>query len=275
MSAMNRQQLVDTIKTRQSFLIVGLDTDLAKMPASLPARPESVIAFNRAIIEATRDYCVGYKLNIAFYEVLGVAGWQAVEETLRSIPDGYFVIADAKRGDIGNTSAHYARTFFSTYDFDAVTVAPYMGKDSVLPFLQYPGKWAILLLLTSNEGSCDFQLLRTEGRYLYEVVAEKSASWGSPDNLMYVVGATHPDHFDTLRHLLPDHFILVPGIGAQGGDLPAICRMGMNKNGGLLINVSRSILYASSGADFAEKARDQAALLQQQMADLLKEKKII
>jgi orotidine-5'-phosphate decarboxylase len=266
---MTRQDIISQIKLRQSFLIVGLDTELEKIPAHLKKMHNPVLAFNKAIIEATSDYCIGYKINTAFYEAMGSKGWETMEQTLLSVPPGYFTIADAKRGDIGNTSGQYARAFFHTYGYSAVTVAPYMGEDSIRPFLNYTDKWTILLALTSNQGSSDFQMLQTGNQYLYEAVVEKAATWGSEDNLMFVVGATHPDKLASLRKRLPRHFFLVPGIGAQGGDLQAICRAGINEDCGLLVNVSRSIIYASSDEDFADKARHEAHRLQKEMAAVL------
>jgi orotidine-5'-phosphate decarboxylase len=264
---MNRQQLITQIKSKQSFLIVGLDTDLKKIPAHLKTSTNPVVEFNKAIIEATSDYCVGYKINMAFYEAMGIKGWEAMQQTLSAIPFGCFTIADAKRGDIGNTSEQYAQAFFNTYNYDAITIAPYMGEDSVKPFLNFTDKWAIVLALTSNKGSNDFQMLQSGGKYLYE-----TASWGNDSNLMFVVGATHPDKFVSLRKILPEHFFLVPGVGAQGGDLQAICRAGFNSDCGLLVNASRSIIYASSENDFVAKAKAEAMNMQQQMAAILVER---
>jgi orotidine-5'-phosphate decarboxylase len=267
---MTRSQLVDQIRKKQSFLCVGLDTDLAKIPAHLLAEPDPVFAFNKAVIDVTRDYCVAYKPNLAFYESLGPSGWSSLEKTLDYIPDDIFTIADAKRGDIGNTSSMYAKTFFEYFNFDAVTVAPYMGHDSVTPFLDYEGKWVIVLGLTSNAGSRDFQFFKNgEGRYLYQEVLLKVKEWGSPENLMFVVGATHPEAFAEIRDLVPDHFLLVPGIGAQGGDLSSVSRFGMNQDIGLLINSSREIIYAGLDTDFEQSIRAKAAGIAQTMAGLL------
>lgn len=267
---MTRQQLIQAIKTKRSFLCVGLDTDIEKIPSHLKNSSDPVFEFNKAIIDATKDFCVAYKPNIAFYESLGPAGWESLRKTLEYIPAGIFSIADAKRGDIGNTSAMYAKTFFGQYDFDAVTVAPYMGSDSVIPFLQFPGKWAIVLALTSNEGAADFQLCGlTGGSRLFEEVLQVSAGWGSQDNMMYVVGATRGESFTDVRKIIPDHFILVPGVGAQGGSLKEVCRYGINDECGLLINSSRNIIYASSGTDFASAAGKAARDIQQEMDVIL------
>jgi orotidine-5'-phosphate decarboxylase len=269
---MNRNDLLARIREKRSYLCIGLDPDLKKIPAHLHHFPDPLFEFNKQIIDATHDLCVAYKANTAFYEARGVAGWQSLEKTLRHIPEEHFAIADAKRGDIGNTSLQYARAFFEALDFDAVTVAPYMGADSVRPFLNFPGKWVILLALTSNEGSRDFQLSPLKnGRPLYERVLRRALQWGSPEELMFVVGATHPQQFNAIRRLIPGHFILAPGIGAQGGDLEAVSRHALNDRGGLLVNSSRQILYGSQGEDFAEKARQAALALQQQMARLLDE----
>jgi len=271
----NRDTLIAEIKRKKSFLITGLDTDPEKLPTHLKQNPDAVFEFNKAIIEATHAYSVGYKINLAFYEALGIKGWEALQKTLAIIPNNCFTIADAKRGDIGNTSERYAEAFFKTYSFDSITVAPYMGEDSVKPFLYFEGKWVIVLALTSNKGSNDFQMLQTGGKYLYEIVAEKVASWGTPGNTMFVVGATHPEKFESLRKILPQHFFLVPGVGAQGGDLQAICKAGLNSDCGLLVNASRSIIYASSGTDFAEKATEEAKKMQAEMAVILAEKGIV
>ncbi len=249
------------------MLCVGLDTDLQKLPAHLPRTAAGMLTFNKAIIDATRPYCVAYKPNLAFYEWMGAEGWQVLQETISYIGNDHFIIADAKRGDIGNTSTYYARAFFETLNCDAVTVAPYMGEDSVAPFLQFPGKWAIVLGLTSNKGSSDFQQLTlSNGNSLFEEVLTAVSKWGTPANLMYVIGATHPESFRQIRVLLPHHFLLVPGIGAQGGDLISVCQYGKNDEGGLLINASRSILYADSSEAFADAAAHEARQLQQQMA---------
>jgi orotidine-5'-phosphate decarboxylase len=268
---MNRAALVAEIFRKKSFLCVGLDTELARIPVHLRSRPDAILEFNRRIVDATRDLCVAYKPNLAFYEALGPDGWKVLADTIEYIGHEHFIIADAKRGDIGNTSRMYAEAFFQRLGCDAVTVAPYMGEDSVTPFLDFPGKWVVLLALTSNRGSADFQQLANggEGRKLFEEVLLRAQAWGRPDNLMFVVGATHPEAFARVRELAPDHFLLVPGVGAQGGDLAAICRHGLNRDCGLLVNASRSILYASPGEDFAEKARAEAAALQQEMAGVL------
>jgi orotidine-5'-phosphate decarboxylase len=250
---MTRQEIVSHIFSKKNFLCVGLDTDIAKIPKHLLEEEDPVFAFNKAIIDATADHCVAYKINTAFYEALGVKGWLALEKTVQYIPSTHFKIADAKRGDIGNTSEQYARAFFQALPFDSITVAPYMGSDSVQPFLQYPGKWAIVLGLTSNKGAADFemqQLISTNGEthlrasYLYERVLDTVKNWGTTDNLMFVVGATQAEEFDNIRSIIPDHFLLVPGVGAQGGSLKDISEKAMNKDCGLLINASRSIIYA-------------------------------
>ncbi len=273
---MNKQQLFEQIKIKKSFLCVGLDTDIQKIPEFLKAKGnDAVFSFNQAIIDATADYCVAYKPNLAFYESLGLEGWQALEKTVNYIRGKYpnqFVIADAKRGDIGNTSSMYARAFFSTMDFDAVTVAPYMGEDSVVPFLSYKNKWVILLALTSNKGAFDFQFTEDveTGAKLFEKVLKTSQQWGSTDNLMYVVGATRADMLLEVRKLVPNHFLLVPGIGAQGGSLQEVAKYGMNDSCGLLVNSSRQIIYASSGKDFAKAAQAETQKVQQEMEAILK-----
>lgn len=261
---MNRAQLIAHIRERESFLCVGLDTDPKKLPAGI-----SMLDFNRAIIDATRDLCVAYKPNVAFYECHGPEGWRVLEETVRYIGNEHFIIADAKRGDIGNTSDYYAKTFFASMPCDSVTVAPYMGRDSVEPFLQYPDKWAIVLALTSNPGADDFELLTQDGKPLYQQVLTKVSQWGTPDNTMFVVGATRPTMFEDIRAIVPHHFLLVPGVGAQGGSLSEVCKYGMNDDIGLLINASRSILYASSGSDFAQAARLEAQRMQEEMKALI------
>ena len=269
---MNKHQLFEQIKKKQSFLCVGLDTDIKKIPQHLLNDEDPVFAFNKAIIDATAKYAVAFKPNTAFYEVYGAKGWLSLEKTINYIKANYpemFVIADAKRGDIGNTSANYARAFFETLKADAITVAPYMGVDSVEPFLGFEGKWVILLALTSNKGSRDFQYLNAEGKELYKNVLLKSAEWAGSDKMMYVVGATHPEELGEIRQLMPDSFLLVPGVGAQGGDLQAVAKYGLNKDCGLLVNSSRGIIYASNGADFAEKAAEEALKLQKQMEQLL------
>lgn len=265
---MTRAELFAQIREKESFLCVGLDTDPKKMPAHLNG---DVLAFNRAIIDATRDLCVAYKPNTAFYEALGLDGMRILKETIDYIGSDHFVIADAKRGDIGNTSRYYASFAFHTLGADSVTVAPYMGSDSVEPFLEYPGKWAILLALTSNQGSQDFQHASQDGgQPLYAKVMQRATEWGSPDQLMFVCGATQAEKFAELRAITPDHFFLVPGIGAQGGDLEGVSKNGMNDHCGLLVNSSRGILYASDDEDFAVAARAAARALQQEMSVALK-----
>ncbi|MTI31032.1 orotidine-5'-phosphate decarboxylase [Xanthovirga aplysinae] len=270
---MNKQQLFDQIKKKQSYLCVGLDTDLNKIPKHLLKKEDPVFEFNKAIIDATADYCVAYKPNIAFYEAMGAKGWESLQKTLAYIPNDIFTIADAKRGDIGNTSGLYARAFFENMDFDSVTVAPYMGKDSVTPFLEFKNKWVILLALTSNEGSGDFQQLVLEGskEKLFENVLKKSQEWGRDDQLMYVVGATRANQLQEVRKNVPHHFLLVPGVGAQGGSLQEVSRYGMNEQCGLLVNSSRGIIYASKEGDFAEVAGQKAKELQEEMAKYLAE----
>ena len=267
---MNRQQLIEQIKTKKSFLCVGLDTDLKKVPQHILNEEDPIFSFNKAIIDATAPYCVSYKPNLAFYEAFGVKGLISFEKTVKYLKENYphhFIIADAKRGDIGNTSAMYARTFFEEYDIDSLTVAPYMGEDSVTPFLGYEGHWVILLALTSNKGSLDFQMTTNEqGERLFEKVLKKSQQWGTKDNMMYVVGATQGRMFEDIRKLAPEHFLLVPGVGAQGGSLEEVCRYGMTSDCGLLVNSSRGIIYASTGSDFAEVAGQKAKELQEQMA---------
>lgn len=257
---MTPENLSEQIKAKKSLLCVGLDSDIKRIPAHLLSEPDPIFTFNRAIIEATADLAIAYKPNLAFFEAEGVKGWQSLEKTLEIIPKGIFTIADAKRGDIGNTSSLYARAFFETFGFDAVTVAPYMGRDSVEPFLQYKDKWVFLLALTSNAGAEDFQWFRQGHQLLYESVIEKSWGWakGAPGHLGYVVGATRPEFLAKIREMVPEAFFLVPGVGAQGGSAAEVCKNGMNDLGGLFINSSRAILYASSGKDFAEKAREAA-----------------
>jgi len=271
---MTREELIKQIHAKQSFLCVGLDTDIKKIPQHLLQADDPIFEFNKAIIDATAPYCVAYKPNLAFYESLGVKGLLAFERTVAYLNENYpeqFVIADAKRGDIGNTSQMYARTFFETYNLDALTVAPYMGEDSVTPFLAYEGKWVILLALTSNKGSHDFQLTEdAQGVRLFEHVLTKSQTWGNADNMMYVVGATQGEAFKDIRRHAPNHFLLVPGIGAQGGSLHDVCQYGMNKDCGLLVNSSRGIIYASNGADFAQVAAEKAREVQEEMARELK-----
>lgn len=267
---MNRQQLIQQIKEKRSFLCVGLDTDINKIPEHLRNNEDPIFDFNKAIIDATAPYCVCYKPNLAFYEAFGSKGIISFEKTIEYLKTNYpnhFIIADAKRGDIGNTSSMYARTFFDEYDVDALTVAPYMGEDSVTPFLQYEGKWVVLLALTSNKGSHDFQLTESaDGERLFEKVLKRSQQWGNSENMMYVVGATQGEMFADIRRIAPDHFLLVPGVGAQGGSFQQVCKYGMNKDCGLLVNSSRGIIYASQGTDFAEKAAAKAKELQEEMA---------
>lgn len=267
---MNRQQLVKQIFDKKSFLCVGLDTDINKIPEHLKGDEDWIFTFNKAIIDATAPYCVAYKPNLAFYECYGLKGMEAFERTVNYLKKFYpehFIIADAKRGDIGNTSTMYARTFFEEYNVDSLTVAPYMGEDSVKPFLEYEGKWVILLALTSNKGSHDFQLTEDkEGQRLFEKVLTKSQEWGNDENMMYVVGATQGEMFKDIRKCAPDHFLLVPGVGAQGGSLQDVCKYGITKDCGLLVNSSRGIIYASKGEDFAEVAAQKAKELQEQMA---------
>jgi orotidine-5'-phosphate decarboxylase len=277
---MQKIDLVQQIKAKKSFLCIGLDTDLSKIPAHLLQQEDPIFAFNKAIIDATADLCVAYKPNLAFYESMGAAGWESLRKTMDYIPAHCFTIADAKRGDIGNTSAMYAKTFFEPsaagFNFDSVTVAPYMGSDSVTPFLAYPNKWVILLALTSNDGAKDFQFDSFEnGEKVFERVLVKSSQWGSDENMMYVVGATRGEAFAAIRKLVPDHFLLVPGVGAQGGSLAEVCKYGLNKECGLLVNSSRAIIYASNTIDFASKAREAALAMQQEMEIILQENNII
>jgi orotidine-5'-phosphate decarboxylase len=269
----NRETLIQHILSKRSYLCIGLDSDIEKIPRHLLETEDPLYEFNKAIIEATHDLCVAYKPNLAFYESLGSSGMRSLERTMEIIPSTHFTIADAKRGDIGNTSALYARAFFTTMDFDAITVAPYMGSDSVKPFLGFPGKWVILLALTSNPGAADFQMERmSEGTQLYETVMRKAMEWAGAEELMFVCGATRASQFERLRVIAPDSFFLVPGVGAQGGDLRAISEAGLNSSCGLLVNSSRQIIYASSGLDFAEAARAEALKVQQEMSQLLTER---
>lgn len=268
--SMNKAALFEQIQKKQSFLCVGLDTDLSKIPDYLLKLEDPIFEFNKQIIDATADLAVAYKPNIAFYEALGSKGWESLKKTLDYIPKEVFTIADAKRGDIGNTSGLYAKAFFEQMDFDSITVAPYMGVDSVKPFLDFEDKWVILLALTSNEGSADFQLIQSaSGKPLFQEVLEKSQAWGNTDNMMYVVGATRGEKIAEVRKLVPDYFFLVPGVGAQGGSLEEVAKYGMNASCGLLVNSSRGIIYASQGQDFAAKAREEALKLQQEMKSLL------
>lgn len=267
---MTRQQLIEHIFTKKTFLCVGLDTDIKKIPQHLLGNDDPIFDFNKAIIDATAKYCIAYKPNLAFYECMGTKGLSAFERTVEYLKETYpdhLIIADAKRGDIGNTSAMYARTFFDGYDIDALTVAPYMGEDSVTPFLEYENKWVILLALTSNKGSHDFQLTTDQdGERLFEKVIRKSQAWGTPDNMMYVVGATQGKMFQDIRMLAQDHFLLVPGVGAQGGSLQEVCKYGMTDDCGLIVNSSRGIIYASGDTDFAQVAAIKAMELQREMA---------
>lgn len=262
---MNRAALINNINVKKSVLCVGLDTDLSKIPSHLLKEDDPAFAFNKAIIDATKDFTVSYKINTAFYEAQGIAGWQTMQRTLEYIPKNIFTIADAKRGDIGNTSEQYARTFFQTYPFDSVTVAPYMGEDSVKPFLGFEGKWAIVLGLTSNKGSGDFQLQNCGNELLYEKVLKTVSTWGSNENTMFVIGATRAEQLKHVRSILPSHFFLIPGVGAQGGDVPTVCRNTFTNDGGILINVSRGVIYAGNDEHFADKAYDTAKAYQKEM----------
>lgn len=266
---MTRRQLFENIIRKRSYLCVGLDTDLRKIPSHLLDSEDPVFEFNRQIIDATKEYCVAYKPNIAFYESMGYKGWISLQKTLEYIPEDIFTIADAKRGDIGNTSEMYARAFFETYNFDSITVAPYMGEDSVTPFLSFKDKWVILLALTSNKGALDFQMFEHDNVRLFEQVIRKANSWGNPENLMFVVGATRTEMLKEVRRMAPDNFFLVPGVGAQGGSLKEVSEHGMNKTCGLLVNSSRNIIYASGGKDFAEKAAMEARSIRDEMETYL------
>ena len=274
---MTRKQLIEQIKIKRSYLCVGLDTDITKIPTHLQSHPDAIFEFNKQIIDATKDLCVAYKINTAFYEALGSKGWEAMERTVNYIPKEHFTIADAKRGDIGNTSSQYAKAFFETLNFDAITVAPYMGEDSVRPFLENENKWAIVLGLTSNAGSKDFEQLRVEGNeFLYETVLRKVSRWGNPSNLMFVMGATKATEFESIRKIIPDHFLLVPGVGFQGGSLEEVSKYGMIKDTstpaqcGLLVNVSRAIIFASEDENFAEEARAIALQYREEMDRYMK-----
>lgn len=270
---MTTQQLHEQILLKKSFLCIGLDVDVTKIPSYLLESEDPIFEFNKAIIDATHDLCVSYKPNTAFYEAYGIKGWKSLEKTINYINEKYptiFTIADAKRGDIGNTSTMYAKAFFEDLNFDSVTVAPYMGKDSVEPFLAFQNKHTILLALTSNEGAFDFQTKSIDGKEVYKTVIETSKNWKNSHNLMYVVGATKAEYFAEIRKIIPDSFLLVPGVGAQGGNLQDVCNYGMNENVGLLINSSRGIIYASNGLDFAEKAREEALKIQLEMKELLR-----
>ena len=270
---MTTQQLIEQIQYKKSFLCIGLDVDLTKIPQHLLEFEDPIFEFNKAIIEATHDLCVSYKPNIAFYEAYGINGWQSLQKTINYINEKHpeiFTIADAKRGDIGNTSSMYAKAFFEDLNFDSVTVAPYMGKDSVEPFLAFENKHTIMLALTSNEGAFDFQTLETNGKELYKQVLDTSKGWKNSENLMYVVGATKAEYFTEIRKIIPTSFLLVPGVGAQGGNLQDVCKYGMSEKVGLLINSSRAIIYASNGHDFAQKAREEAIKVKNEMEEILK-----
>ncbi len=276
---MNKKQLFEQIQKKKSFLCIGLDPVMDKLPKHLLKYEDPILEFNKQLIDATHDLCVAYKPNTAFYENRGAKGWETLVKTWQYFPKDLFTIADAKRGDIGNTSSMYAEAFFKAENtgmsFDSITVAPYMGNDSVAPFVAYPDKWVILLALTSNEGSKDFQTKQSDNQKLYEQVITTSQAWASSDQLMYVVGATKPEEFENVRRLAPDHFLLVPGIGAQGGSLAAVCKSGLNKTCGLLVNSARNIIYAGNGLDFAEKAREEALAIQQEMQQLLADAQLI
>ena len=273
---MHRNRLVEQIKEKRSYLCIGLDTDERKIPLHLQSSSKAVFEFNKQIIDATKDLCVGYKINTAFYEAMGMRGWEAMEQTVNYIPDTHFKIADAKRGDIGNTSAQYARAFFETMPFDAITVAPYMGEDSIRPFLDYDHKFTIVLGLTSNKGATDFEMLKVTGnnngghdQLLYQKVIQTISTWGNPDNLMFVTGATQASQLKSIRELVPDYFLLVPGVGFQGGSLEEVSHHGMNKDIGLLVNISRAIIYAGTGENFAEEGRAIAMQYQSEMSRLI------
>jgi orotidine-5'-phosphate decarboxylase len=268
---MHRNELVAQIKKKKSVLCVGLDTDASKLPLHLQNDSNGILLFNKAIIDATKEYTVAYKINTAFYEAMGIKGWEIMQDTLAYIPKEIFTIADAKRGDIGNTATQYAKTFFETYPYDSVTVAPYMGADSVQPFLAFENKWAIVLGLTSNPGSQDFQMLSlADQSFLYERVLKTVSSWGTSENTMFVIGATRADQLQNVRKILPHHFLLIPGVGAQGGDVATVCEHALTDDGGILINVSRGIIYASSQEDFASRAQDAAKMYQEEMQQFIK-----
>ncbi len=266
---MNRQELFKNIIDKKSYLCVGLDPDIMKMPKPFQQRKDGVFEFCKMVIEATKDYCVAYKPNLAFFESLGPQGWTILERIMEEIPDDLFTIADAKRGDIGNTSSMYAKAFFEYFNFDAVTVAPYMGEDSIRPFLDFEDKWTIVLGLTSNKGSNDFQKRNINSCFLYEEVIQKCMEWGTPDQMMFVIGATHPDEFKAVRELAKEYFFLVPGVGAQGGDLGVVSKLGMNDSCGLLVNSSRGIIYAGNDENYLEAISDAAKKLSNQMKEYL------
>ena len=266
---MTRKQLIEQIFLKKSYLCVGLDTSIEKIPKHLQSSADAVFEFNKKIIDATKDLCVAYKINTAFYESNGIKGWEAMEKTVNYIPSTHFKIADAKRGDIGNTSSQYAKAFFEVLNFDAITVAPYMGYDSIQPFLEYENKWTIVLGLTSNKGSEDFQQQKMGDNYLYETVIKKVSEWGTKENLMFVVGATKATELESIRKIIPDNFLLIPGVGAQGGSLEDVSKYGMNKDCGLLVNASRAIIYAGSNENFAEEARSVAQQYQTEMKSYL------
>jgi orotidine-5'-phosphate decarboxylase len=274
---MNRKEIINQIQQKKSYLCVGLDTDETKIPKHLQGKPNSIFEFNKAIIDATKDYCISYKINTAFYEAMGINGWEAMMQTVDYIPTTHFKIADAKRGDIGNTSSQYAKAFFETMNFDAITVAPYMGEDSIRPFLEYENKWTIVLGLTSNKGAADFEMLKIQNGdeehlrsdFVYEKVLKTVSKWGTPNNLMFVVGATQATEFENIRDIIPDNFLLVPGVGAQGGNLADVTKYGKNSDVGLLVNASRAIIYASEKEDFAEEAKAIAMQYQNEMASYL------
>ena len=266
---MNRYQLIKQVKEKKSFLCVGLDTDITKIPKHLQSHSNAIFEFNKAIIDATKDHCVAYKINTAFYEALGLRGWEAMEQTVNYIPSTHFKIADAKRGDIGNTSSQYAKAFFETLNFDSITVAPYMGEDSIRPFMEYEEKFVIVLGLTSNKGANDFELQKMGDEFLYEKVLRTVSAWGTPENLMFVVGATQASELINIRKIIPDHFLLVPGVGFQGGSLKEVSEYGMNKDCGLLVNASRAVIYASGTENFAEDAKIIAQQYQTEMASYL------